>query len=276
MTLPTLDPSAAADLRAALAGARTVFFKSLPQVPSACPNCSGVGYHWFQFAKSGPYQSPPPKDILTCNANGWYVVESRFYPCPVCSDRKRMIDYLWDRSGLEICEREWRLDYIEGMPGKETALQSARDLLTLIPRPVGWHTYYGDYGVGKSGLLKSLVAACVRTNLSAHYTRAEDILAKIRSSFDDNSTSESAILAAYRDFPLLAIDEIDRTSTTGWARSTLLTLLDARYNRRALQATLLASNTSPQNLHPSLAYLSSRMKDGSRILIAGEDLRGYR
>ena len=196
-------------------------------------------------------------------------METRSYPCPACQDPLLRQAELWRGCGLEAAERGWTLDFLDGLPGKEIAVESARALVSQCPSPRGWLTYYGGYGTGKSGLLKSIVAASIRQEVSAHYTRAEDILQRLRASFDDEAPSESRQLEQYAACQVLAIDEIDRTSGSAWARATLLTLLDGRYNRRGVQATLLASNVPPEGMPRELGYLASRTKDGERVLVGG-------
>jgi hypothetical protein len=272
---PTLPSIARADLAEARGALKAVFLKEFQPVAGACPNCNGFGAIWLQFVQSGPFSAPPPRGVLSY-FNGWYVVDNRLYPCPVCQDHVALIRHLWERSGLESHERDWRLDFFQGLAGKEAAVAFAQDVLAALPRPTGWQVYFGGYGVGKSGLLKSLVAACVRAGVSAHYTLAEEILQRTRAVFGEHGGSEGEVLQAYGAYQLLAIDEIDRTSTSSWARATLMRLLDGRYNRRNLQATLLATNTPPNALPETLDYLASRLKDGARIEVGGKELRGGR
>jgi len=272
---PKLPAEAKAELRAARAGGEKVLLKEPPPIPGGCPNCGGLGFVWMQEVKAGPFgEVPATKAVITTCNKRWYAVESRYHICPVCRDPAERRAYLWEQSGLEVEEREWRLEHIEGLAGKEAALTAAREVLALVPRPNGWLTLYGGYGVGKTGILKCVVAACVRAGVSAHYARAEDILREIRSSFGLAAFSEEEIHNRYGRYQVLAIDEVDRTSDTGWARSTLMTLLDTRYTRRTSLATLIATNQSPARMPEALGYLASRMKDGERVKVGGVVLRG--
>jgi DNA replication protein DnaC len=273
--LPKLPDQARAELHAAELSERTVFHKVLAPYSGKCPNCAGIGYLWFQFVKAGPLEFvASPKSVVTYAENGWYVVDSRVYPCPVCTDPHERIAYLWDHAGLEPDEHEWRLDFFEGMQGKLRASEVARRYLEQIPHPNGLVTFFGSNGVGKTGFLKSIVAACIRAGVSAHYTRAEDILRQIRATFGSTGISELEMHTSYGRFQLLAIDEVDQTSNTNWSRSALMSLLDTRYNRRGSQCTLLATNREPGKLPKELDYLASRIRDGERIRVEGEDLRG--
>ena len=143
------------------------------------------------------------------------------------------------------------------MEGKGVALDCGRDLLAACPRPTGWYAVYGPYGVGKSGVLRSIVAACCRALVSARYVRAEDIFREMRATFgDDSNIGEDELLQKYGHYQVLAIDEVDRVSDTRWSRSALFSLLDMRYNRRNQLATLLATNCNPEKMPAGFEYLN--------------------
>ena len=167
------------------------------------------------------------------------------------------------------------MDFIKGQRGKEQGLTAARGILTSIPRPTGWVLFHGDYGRGKSGLLKSIVAQACTAGCSARYVTSAKILMEIRDTFgDDVDVDEKDLLERYTRYALLAVDEVDRIPDTGWSRSTLFTLLNARYDRRGECCTLLATNQDPDAMPAGMEYLASRMRDGTRVLVGGADLRG--
>jgi hypothetical protein len=276
MVIPELPTEALSDLQAARSIGQQVFYKEGELPPSArCPNCGDLGHLWFQFSEGGPYKAPPAKGIHTSDSRGFWLVESKVYPCPVCHDASSLIAYYWKHSGLQPNERAWHLDYIKGMPGKEIALQSGSNLLAQMPRPKGLLAFFGVHGRGKTGILKSLIAQSVQTGISASYMRASDILAKIRSTYsNDSGATEEQLLTRIKNHQLLAIDEFDRIPDTGWAKSMMENILDARYSMRFSVATVLATNKNPESLGADWEYLSSRLKDGERIPVGGEDLRG--
>jgi DNA replication protein DnaC len=161
------------------------------------------------------------------------------------------------------------------MPGKEVALSSAHILLAMAPAPTGLTTLFGDYGRGKTGILKSLTAQFILAGVSARYCRAADLLGEIRSTYRDGSEiSEEEIIALVGGIRFLAVDEVDRISATDWAMSTLMRILDTRYTRRALVATMIATNAQPDSMTAQWGYLQSRLRDGARIRVGGQDLRG--
>jgi len=273
--LPIIPPECKADQAAAKLQGRQIFWRKTEPVSSEdCLNCGGLGILWYQFTKGSPQRNPPGgKTPVTYYNNAWYQVETKTYPCPACQDRAKMIQYLFDLSGLDTYEREWRLDYYS-LKGKEDAVLKCNSILAQVPRPAGWHIFVGDYGRGKTGMLKCIVAACIRAGVRCKYLRAFDVLAEIKDTYGEVSElDESDLLKSYEQFQLLAIDEVDRISSTPWAMSTMMAILDNRYVKRHSLATLLATNQDPEKLPAGFEYLASRMKDGDRIMVAGRDLR---
>lgn len=240
-----------------------------------CYNCGGVQYLWFCY-----YPPKPPlgdKSIVSTVIDDELVkVESETFACPVCNaDAPTRLGLIWQTSGLETSEREWRLDYFQGMPDKDEALQACRALLAQTPHPTGLLTLHGDYGRGKSGMLKAVVAQFIRAGVPAAYVPTNDLLISLRATFNDSAhQTEQEILARYSSFQVLALDEIDRTGDTAWTRATLFSLLDRRYNQRQTRATLLALNLAPERLSGDYRYLQSRLTDGAIVRVGGDDLRG--
>lgn len=271
------------DARGALRAARSADQEVILRVArlpanGGCTNCGGLGVLWFAFLRGPGSKSPGARPgVPQLYDNGlWRDFDGQVFDCPVCNEngRDRLLR-LWEGSGLTIPERAWRPDYLNGRLGKAEAVAAAHELLASCPKPVGWVSFFGEYGVGKSGLLKSLVAACVRAGVSARYVRGADILSETRSTYDDKSAeSERALVLRYGRYQFLAVDEVDRVSGTEWARSTLFTLLDDRYTRRDAVATAIATNAEPGGMGELWGYLESRMKDGARVIVGGDDLRG--
>lgn len=200
--------------------------------------------------------------------------------CPLCNpdDESSKVDQLLIMSGLQLNEQNWQTDFAAIYDGKCEAINSVETLMKEALYPKGLISLFGSYGVGKSGLLKAIVANFCKKGVQARYVRASDILSEARDTFGKNNSSteerESDILRKYRSYQLLAIDEIDRISKTDWATSFIFSLLDERYNLRNHRATLLASNMIPGNLPQGFEYLEDRLKDGTRIIMAGPSLRG--
>lgn len=267
-----------AHLRAAKSANQGVVLRHVGAVGGGCANCGGEGVLWFGFLQGAGRRQPQGKPGTPQLFDGglWWNYEAKWFDCPVCNESsgERLLR-LWENSGLQPAERGWQVNYLNGRAGKAEAVAAAHDLLDKLPRPCGWVSFFGEYGVGKTGLLKALVAASVRAHVPARYVRGGDILSEIRNTYgDDSRDNEQALIARYARYKFLAIDEVDRVSGTEWARSMLFTILDDRYTRRDTAATAIATNAAPGGMDELWGYLESRMRDGARVVVGGDDLRG--
>jgi len=276
---PQLDIAAKARLKTAKEERQEVKLERYELQPGKCQNCSGLGMISFRFVGKYSLECPSARRMFT----GWdndkgmfYTYKSEAFPCPVCTDSTARISFFLQQSGLEIEQRNWRIDFLKDKPGKEAAAQVAINLLQDVPKVKGWAVFYGDYGTGKTGLLASLTAQMALAGVSSRYVRADDILTEIKDTYGDESTNldEAELIARYSSFSFLAIDEVDRITGTEWEQKTLMLLLDKRYMRRHELCTVFATNTDPDLLPESFDYLASRLKDGERVLVAGDELRG--
>jgi len=276
-----LPPEAADKVRAAKANGQIAWGGPLGERPfyPNCPNCNDTGYLSVTIAIEGPLTAPP--NSITRKATtipwdnpmgfAWFVVETFTYACHVCESNERRVEYLRLNNGLLQNEQNWKLAYLAGHPDKEFALQVAQNIAAQNP-PKGLTLFYGDYGVGKTGILKALVANFTSKGLPARYITAADYLGQLRASYGQDATvSEAQITRLFSNLAFLAVDEIDRVSTTDWAKEQTFTLIDSRYANREQTATVFATNAEPNELWP---YAASRLTDGLRVLVAGKTLRG--
>lgn len=279
--IPRLDKANKADLnyrlRTLQGNNRLIIREPEPNPSKSCLNCRGAGKIWVQEI-SKLYDSPADYGSSTYHNNQWWrVVENIIYPCPICAsdDRQYKYQYLWEMSGLDDHHKDWKVNYIKDKPGKERAYQAAISVLAESPRPTGFLLLYGSYGVGKSGVLRAMTAQLVAAGVEAHYTRAADILAKFRSSYNQGqSLTEQEISDLYAGYLFLAIDEVDVAADTPWAQSILRMIIDRRYELRQTRATMFGSNVeTPNELWP---YLKSRLDDGQSIFMGGGSLRGVK
>lgn len=253
-----------------------VWIRTLPASPGAkCPVCNDGRWISVSYPVSGPFISYPSVShdyqVEYFNDHYWTCKKETF-PCETCGAKELLVDKYWQDSGLHVEERAWRLDYYAKLD-KDLPVMSLRDWLTQIPRIQDMKILYGTYGMGKSGMGKAMVGACIRAGIRAHYCTAEDFLRLCRSSFKSMGMSEEAIVAEYISYRFLCIDEVDpeRISMTDYGRAALFALLNKRYDARRHAATLLISNQEPDTLW---GYLASRMEDAERIPVSGINLRG--
>lgn len=258
----------------------------LPGYDGDCPNCQdAAGYMYLYLLETESEEYRPGMLQLAngkfakCKITGW--------PCPICNKEKinQTQEKLANNSGLIGLEFDWSMDFYEGMVGKEGMLRLGKSLCEFAPLPTGFHTLHGEYGRGKSGMAKAVVAAMIKVGGNGMYRRAVDILEEIKNTFNnsnghelptdfDYSKTEAGAINKYKSAQLLVVDEVDRTSQKEWSTSTIFTILDHRYNLRDRVCTLVITNQHPDKLGDLFGYLASRMKDGYRIPVGGKELRG--
>lgn len=250
-----------------------------------CPNCQDVSGFMYMFlleTESEHYEA----GMLPMSSGGYGRFKITGWPCPLCNTEK--IDQTQEKlaaaSGLIGSEFDWSMDFYKGMKGKQDMIQLGKSLCQAVPLPTGFHTLYGDYGRGKSGMAKVVTAAMVNAGGNGMYRRAVDILEEIKNTFNlggneispdfDYAKTEAGAIQKYKSAQLLVVDEVDRTSQKEWSTSTIFTILDHRYNLREKICTLVITNQHPDKLGEVFGYLASRMKDGYRIPAGGRELRG--
>lgn len=243
-----------------------------------CSNCGDSQSIFLEISKSGPFP------IITGNAvkwrdDGYYECETRVFPCPDCGEetREAKVSALLRMSGLEPAEWDWSIDYIKDTPGRKFAYMAASQIAQQSI-PTGVYSLYGWVGLGKTGLMKSLVAHFCKKGIRAQYVHLSTILEEARRTFTDDSgkehLSESAVKKWYSSAQLLCIDELDKVKLTGWARGFVMPFLDGFYTARETKALITATNSESGKMGTDWAYWESRAKDGKIIIFGGDDMRG--
>lgn len=241
-----------------------------------CRNCAGFndGELRLMFLKAWD-----GRGVNTWHDGKWWGYDERRVPCPICNtDNTALIAYLKNRSGLEdahfaIDPARYRQD-----EEKADAVNAVLKILAQTPTPKGWLTLHGGYGVGKTFLLRGLVAKSVLAGVYACYTSSALMLADIKRTYNPElkGVTESDVITRYEGARVLCIDEFDRVHQTEWAMQKMFEILDARYQARHKFATVLATNLAPDEFSGEWKYLASRMRDGMRVVMGGRDLRGER
>ena len=127
-------------------------------------------------------------------------------------------------------------EYYKGV-GVPTRFKDARkkDFAFEIP----WDNnlfIHGPSGTGKTHLLCALAISIV----SAIYVPADDIIARIKRSFDHRDEHETDIIEEYRKARCLIIDDVGATRITDWSASVFHMILDKRYGDES--HTIVSSN----------------------------------
>ena len=270
-----MDKNSIEQLKRTAAG-REVIVQGVTEYERTCSSCGGLGVVYYAVLGDAAL-SFPPDGVSVVHIDGHFriIEESLGLPCGACTDAaayyQRKKNSLWEQSGLLRNEQTWVIDYIDGLEGKTIALRVARGLLAAVPRPVGLGILLGDYGVGKTGLLKALVAQFIHLGIPAKYITGNGLLSEVKNTYENGNGSELDLFDSYERVAFLAIDEVDVIGSSAWAESTLRTIFDRRYAGRRECCTMFASNAALVDLW---GYLRSRLEDGLVITIGGSSLRG--
>jgi DNA replication protein DnaC len=137
---------------------------------------------------------------------------------------------------------------------------------------LGWLTFGGDYGVGKTALLYATLNHLAQQRRYGRFTTAPELIDKLRGLVRQGGDAER-YLQRWIDAPLIAIDELDKYDATEYAEKSLFRLFNARYERHRTTSTLVAYNLDREDRLPP--FLRSRMRDGRFrcIRLAGADVR---
>lgn len=249
----------------------------IPNVlPNAtCQNCGDLGYLHAWYVVGEPTKWLPAGKVFHYDKTTklYYLGGLRASPCPVCGNKNMQSNWLQEMSGLDDVDLGIRIEQFTPVKGKKEAREMANLLLAMTPSPRGFATFYGDYGTGKTMLLKALVNGFRIAGITSSYVRMADCLADVRDQFDSGAKAAEIVLERYKSVKVLAIDEVDRVNWTEWAREAGFRILDGRYDKKYCQLTVLASNKTPDEFPDELGYLVSRMKSGDMVKIEGDDMR---
>ena len=190
-----------------------------------------------------------------------------------------MPEYLRKLSGLSDRMLSWSLDEMITDKGRRRAWAAAKQ---FVRHPQGWMTVWGDYGVGKTYVLASIVNELRKQEKAAMYVVVPDLLDAWRQAYDPNApTSFDRLFAKVRDVPVLALDELGQVRMTTWGLEKLFQLLDYRYRESHRLGTVIALHfeprieAAPADWPPQAGAILSRMREWpDRIVeIRGGDVR---
>lgn len=206
---------------------RIVFTLCSPE----CPICFGIGYYRVDCEITNPQFG-------------------KLLPCPSVNPYKLF--------GKEcgISEKDYQKCWNNIVPINN--IQGAVSILRKVQAAgSGWVYIYGSYGLGKSTLLQTMVAECIREKKKAKYISMAMILDDIRSTFStQNPTGEfERKMDYYYNVDVLCIDEFNRVNRTEFADEKIHAIMDSRY-RSAIKGdsiTVIASNVHPNEYDPAIS-----------------------
>lgn len=142
----------------------------------------------------------------------------------------------------------------------------ARDkLATLLEARGSIYVLCGRNGPGKTHLAAMAVNAFCERGRPAYFCSAAHFYLRLKSTFGAPGRTAEDLAKQFREFELLAIDEIEVRSESAWENRELRDLINDRYND--LRATLLITNKSIAELNGNdeqAAYLAPWLRDRIR------------
>jgi DNA replication protein DnaC len=204
---------------------------------------------------------------------GWIILQRRAFldrwrvevPCTCPAGMRTVADWQQlppDSAGVT-------LETLFDVPDQDQAVAAVE---TFCANPIGWLTFGGDYGVGKTALLYATLNRLVERRMFGRYITAPELIDKLRNLIRAGGDPD-AYLDRWCAAPLIAIDELDKYDPTEFAEKSIFRLFNARYQRLATAGTLLAYNLDRESRLP--AFLRSRINDGrfQWVRLATSDVR---
>ena len=124
---------------------------------------------------------------------------------------------------------------------------------------------YGTKGTGKTMLAAIIANERARAGKPVLFASVPDLMADIRSSFRDGTTSEA--VQAVKNTPFLVLDDLGAEKMTEWVGEQLFCIVNHRYNE--MLPTVVTSNYSPTRIIAHMATVDGR---GNVI----DDMQGQR
>lgn len=125
----------------------------------------------------------------------------------------------------------------------------------------------GAPGTGKTHMACELALERARAGTSVLYTRAWDLMSRLKATFDGKGT-EGDVLSRYVSAGVLVVDEWWRCGTTPWTKDTLWNLVDRRYAE--LRPTVIVSNGTEAQIAPTFdAAMWDRINEDGGVLECG-------
>lgn len=190
----------------------------------------------------------------------------RLFPCPKCNQTGIGIS-----AGLLDEERKIRildLDVAE-RPNSQAMLVAAK---TFIQNPIGFLSFCGGNGNGKTVMLMGIVNACLELGIEARYVTAHQLMDYLYEAFDEKVLeTDRGRITRLASIPVLAIDELDKARDTPYAYDMQHHLFDQRYRSKDAIGTVFAWNGNLSTI--PWPAVRSRLSEFPVIENQDEDMR---
>lgn len=187
-------------------------------------------------------------------------------PCSKCN--QAAITY---NSGLQPHERKITLSSLESTD-RPDALKMKSAAAKFINSPVGFLSFFGGYGNGKTVALMAIVNECIARGIEARYLTAHQLMDWLYEAFDEKvmETDRGRIIKLAR-LPVLVIDEFDKARETAYAADMQQHLIDERYRNAHELGTVFAWNGDAGTI--PWGAVASRMREFPMIENRDADMR---
>jgi DNA replication protein DnaC len=176
-------------------------------------------------------------------------------------------------TGLNPVERKITFANIEtdGRPGAAKMLKAAQEFMQNGRN--GFLTIHGDFGNGKTTVLKAIVNECVMKGISARYITMTEVMNYAREAFESLKAGDTDYgrITELAKVPVLVIDELDKARVTEYAREVQTHLFDMRYRNSHALGTVVAWNGAFEDIE--LPWVRSRLSQFVVVENADKDMR---
>lgn len=236
------------------------------------------------FAHSGSDLS----DCQTCRGLGWLnpgvsdPTDQRFgllEPCPACKheqreryERRKMVilrECIARHTAMTPSLRQCTFDTFDTWADR-SAVPAYSATVRWARREVPWVHMYGPPGCGMTHLAAAAVNYLRARDRAALFAMALNLLAMVRSSFDDGRSQQLVKLCAR--VPWLVLDDLGAERLTDWVIEVWFRIFNTRYIARA--RTFAASKV--ERAKTGEPRLASRFEDGELCLIVPNGAGDYR
>lgn len=123
-------------------------------------------------------------------------------------------------------------DHFERTPANEGAYQTALQFASQFAEAKGKGLIFtGTVGTGKTHLSAAIAWMLLNEGSSVVYGTVATLLAKLRSTYNDDKVDERQVFDKFVNCDLLIIDDLGKEKVTEWADQVMFEIINTRYER---------------------------------------------